>query len=91
MPDIVCSYTKRGRWHCLQIVNELAYVDRDYEKDIRGYDWTRVIEWTIEATKNQPNIRRMAYDQWFFKSRRELDKFVTSLLLRFPGCRPPSD
>jgi hypothetical protein len=88
--DITCCYSRRGRWHCLQIVDELAYVDRDYGREERGYDWMEVIEWAVANTENQPKIRRMAFDQWYFHSRKELDKFVTVLIMRFPGCTPPS-
>jgi len=91
MGDITCAVTKKGRWHCLQIVDELAYVDRDYERDNRGYDWMTVIEYAIGMAETQPLIRRMAYDQWYFPNRKELDKFVTALILRFPECTPPSN
>lgn len=71
-------------------MDELAYIDRDFDKDERGYDWMEVIEWAVNATANQPKIRRMAYDQWYFSSRKDLDQFVSTLLLRYPLCTPPS-
>ena len=89
MTTVACCYLRRGRWHCLHIVDILAYSDRDYERESRGYDWQDVIDWCVKQTASQPKIRRMAYDQWYFTSQRELLSFVTTLVLKFPGCRLP--
>lgn len=88
MAQVVCLYTRRGRYHCLQLGEQGR--DEYPELDESEQRWGNIIDWAVESTQAQPKIRRMAYDQWYFESRQDLEQFVATLLLRFPGCKPPS-
>jgi len=59
-------------------VKELVYEDS-------YIDITPVVDWTTEQLENWPDVRRMAYDQWYFKTKHDALKFQTLFYLKWAG------
>lgn len=47
--------------------NDFQLVGNDHLKE--------TVEWSIEQLQDWPDVKRMAYDMWFFKRRRDAEKF----------------
>lgn len=84
---ISLDITRRGRRYCLQVIDDLAYVDRDYEREARGYGWQDVIDWCTAQAEQQQDIARMSYDMWYFLSRQAAEQFAVTIILRFSEAR----
>lgn len=76
-----CEINKRGSYFTLTInehwtngVDNIALFDQ-------SGDFDSFIEWTESQLKTWPNVKRMAYDQWYFKRKRDAEKFKTFFLL----------
>ena len=57
--------------------------DEDIDADVNGELFTECVEWTVDQLHNNPRVRRMAYDMWFFVYKRDAEKFKTFWLLKW--------
>ena len=60
-------------WYRLQLVEE---TDDEYVK-YPGLTLDYCVKWVESQLKDRPNCKRMAWDMWDFKSRRDAEKFIT--------------
>lgn len=79
---IALEIKPRGRHHCLHVLDEGGEFSETLD-----YDWQDVIDWCIDQTEQQPKIKRMAYDMWYFTSKQQATKFALLILLRFPKTK----
>jgi hypothetical protein len=67
-------HRRNNNWYRLQIVE----IDEDNQKN----QWYNQglndrVEWTAEKLKDWPNVKRMSFDMWDFKHRKDAEKFIT--------------
>jgi len=60
-------------WFRLQLVEE---IDEGYVKH-PGLTFDHCVKWVEEKLKDWPNVKRMSFDMWDFKHRRDAEKFIT--------------
>lgn len=63
-------------WYRLQFVEDYSSVD-DAGVPMPSASLDLCIKWVEEKLKTQPNCRRMAWDMWDFRDRRDAEKFIT--------------
>lgn len=63
-----------GRWWRVQLVEE---IDDSADKLATFLKWEDCVTWADGKLKDWPNCKRMAYDMWDFKHRRDAEKFIT--------------
>lgn len=56
----------------LQFVEETDGEQRWYNQNLNN-----CVEWAAEKLKDWPDVRRMAFDMWDFKKRKDAEKFIT--------------
>lgn len=85
--------SRRGRYWVMQVC-DIDDPSRDYiANDTTGFPawppqpntWMGRIAWCERELKDRPDVRRMSYDQWYWRNRQELDKFLTIHELKFGG------
>jgi len=59
-------------WYRLQFIEETDGEQRWYNQHL-----TDCVEWAAEKLKDWPDVRRMAFDMWDFKSKKDAEKFIT--------------
>lgn len=59
-------------WYRLQFIEETDGEQRWYNQQLN-----ECVEWTAERLKDWPDVRRMAFDMWDFKNRKDAEKFIT--------------
>jgi hypothetical protein len=65
-----------SNWHRLQFVEDFSSVD-DAGNSMPSANLDLCVKWVEEKLKTQPNCRRMAWDMWDFRDRRDAEKFIT--------------
>ena len=77
-PDL----SKRGRHWCLQIKEEPPeVVYGPVFSDVLRFD--KRVNWCGEQLSTWPDVSRMAYDMWYFKRKRDAEKFQTLYNLKW--------
>ncbi len=61
-------------WYRLQLVEES---DDNSTRHNLFLKFEECVHWTDDKLKDWPNCKRMAYDMWDFKHRRDAEKFIT--------------
>jgi len=76
---ITPSITRRGNgpnyWYRLQFVEV-----QEEANEWSGWSSSKLdqcIEWAAERLKSWSDVRRVSWDMWDFKSRRDAEKFIT--------------
>ena len=65
-------HRRNNHWYRLQFVEEM-FDDSSHQTK----KFNDCIVWTEEQLKNWSNCKRMAYDMWDFKHRKDAEKFIT--------------
>ena len=69
-PRLDCNGIGTGvRWWRVQLVET---ADNTYTTQL-----DKCVVWTIEQLKDWPNCKRMSFDMWDFKHRKDAEKFIT--------------
>lgn len=72
-PKLDCKGIGTGvRWWRIQLVEE--------SDDDSTWTTTKLndsVEWASETLTDWPNVKRMAFDMWDFKHRKDAEKFIT--------------
>lgn len=80
-PEFTADTTKRGKYWVLTIKEKeydfIYYGTPDIEKS------QQIIDWAEEQLASWPNVKRMAYDQWYFTYKKDIEKFVTLFNLKW--------
>jgi hypothetical protein len=63
------------KWR-LQLVEEWQTVD-DAGNHVGSTQLDKCAKWTDEKLEDWPNCKRMAWDMWDFKHRKDAEKFIT--------------
>ena len=72
----ILYFRESTNWHRLQFVEEFSTVD-DAGNSMPSRDLDRCVKWIEEKLENHPDCRRMAWDMWDFKHRKDAEKFIT--------------
>jgi hypothetical protein len=67
-------HRRNNNWYRLQIVeiNEDNQKNQWYNQGLND-----CVEWAAEKLKDWPDVRRMSFDMWDFKSKKDAEKFIT--------------
>ena len=68
--------TDLNNWHRLQFVEDFSSVD-DAGNSMPSANLDLCIKWIEDKLKDHPDCRRMSWDMWDFKHRRDAEKFIT--------------
>jgi hypothetical protein len=76
-PKLTCDGQGTGiRWWRLQLVEKWQTVD-DAGNHVGSSQLDRCVKWTDEKLEDWPSCKRMAWDMWDFKHRKDAEKFIT--------------
>ena len=80
-PEFIAETSKRGKYWVLTIKEKeydfIFYGSNDVEKS------QKIIDWTEQQLSSWPNVKRMAYDQWYFKLKKDIEKFTILFNLKW--------
>ena len=72
-PKLDCKGTGTGvRWWRIQLVEE-----SDDDSTWTTNKLNDSVEWALKTLKTWPDCKRMSFDMWDFKHRRDAEKFIT--------------
>jgi hypothetical protein len=60
----------------LQLIEDFDSVD-DASNSMPSRDFDDCVKWVESQLKDRPDCKRMAWDMWDFKHRRDAEKFIT--------------
>jgi hypothetical protein len=78
-PKIFADLSQRGRWWCITLQED---PNMTFNFPSTGKLDERV-DWTVGQLADWPNIKRMAHDMWYFKYKRDAEKFQTLYNLKW--------
>lgn len=76
-PKIHADLSQQGRWWCITLQEE------SLPKTDLSVKWTNIgklderVAWAKDQLKEWPDVKRMAHDMWYFKYRKDAEKFIT--------------
>ena len=77
-PKLDCKGIGTGvRWWRVQLVDEETEDDNDNPNIFYNQQFEDCIRWADEKLEDWPNCKRMAFDMWDFKHRKDAEKFIT--------------
>ncbi len=81
---IHADLSQRGRYWCISLQEDLPQeipYGHKWEHDIGNLD--ERVDWSCKQLESWPEVRRMAHDMWFFKRKRDAEKFQTLYNLKW--------
>ena len=69
-------HRRESKWYRLQLIEDFGSVD-NADNSMTSRDFDDCVKWVESQLKDRPNCKRMAWDMWDFKSRRDAEKFIT--------------
>lgn len=82
-PIIRCELSKKGRETRLLLVEHYEHNNEILDVDQHTVRFDDIVFNVQEELKNWTNVRRMAWDQWNFKYKKDAEKFVTLFNLKW--------
>jgi hypothetical protein len=83
-PKILADISRRGKWWCVTLQEQpLPFNDTPVWSDPGTLD--ERVNWSIDQLKNWKDVRRMSHDMWFFKRKRDAEKFQMLYGLKWAG------
>jgi len=82
-PSIRCEISKKGRETRLLLVEQYVHNKEILDVDQHTVRFDDIVFNVQEELKNWTNVRRMAWDQWNFKYKKDAEKFVTLFNLKW--------
>jgi hypothetical protein len=82
-PVITADLGRRGREWCITLKEQSEYPHTDALLWNNPGRLDERVGWALEQLSTWPNVRRMAHDMWFFKRRRDAEKFQTLYNLKW--------
>lgn len=83
-PKIYPDITQRGRnWEIR--LQEGWDTELDFQPLIGGDKLGEAVNWTTEQLENWQGVKRMSYDIWQFKRKKDAEKFQTLFNLKWAG------
>ena len=79
-PKLDCRGTGTGiRWWRVQLVEDFGSdIANEFVTDhFHNIDLDNCVKWVDEKLKDWPNCKRMSWDMWDFKHRKDAEKFIT--------------
>jgi hypothetical protein len=74
-PKLDCRGQGNGiRWWRVQLVDE---TDEGNPNTWYNQKFDDCVSWSLDKLKDWPNVKRMSFDMWDFKHRRDAEKFIT--------------
>ena len=65
-------HRRSNNWYRLQVIEEQEPGVVWYNQKLND-----CVEWSAEKLKDWPNVKRMSFDMWDFKSKKDAEKFIT--------------
>lgn len=82
-PQYQCTLVKKGRYTVLSL-RECWEIDNAFHDTIDKHkEYDDYVNWTDEQLSTWKDVRRMAWDQWYFNRRQDAEKFITLFNLRW--------
>ena len=72
---------KGSRWEVR--LQEAWDTNLDYQPVLGGDKLGETVEWAVDQLKSWKNVRRMSYDTWQFKYKKDAEKFRTLFILQW--------
>jgi len=76
-PQYRCGLSKKGKYTVLQLHEYWQIDDKLYDTTDKHVRFDDHISWIEEQLITWPDVKRMAWDQWYFKYQRDAKKFIT--------------
>ena len=70
-------HLRESKWWRVQLVEDFGSVNLYADNAIPSRDFDDCVKWVESQLKDRLNCKRMAWDMWDFKSRRDAEKFIT--------------
>lgn len=81
-PDIFADLSQRGRNWCITLQEQpLPNTTTPIWSNPGKLD--ERVEWALDQLEKWPDVRRMAHDMWYFKRKKDAEKFQTLYNLRW--------
>ena len=81
-PKILAEISQRGKWWCITL-QEQPLPNGETPLWTMPGNLDERVNWTIPQLENWPDVKRMAHDMWFFKRKRDAEKFQTLYNLKW--------
>jgi len=65
-------HRRNSNWYRLQFIEESDDDSTWYNQKLND-----TVEWAAEKLKDWPDVKRMSFDMWDFKHRKDAEKFIT--------------
>ena len=82
-PKIYADMSQRGRWWCVTLQEDLPESTELFSDWDHTGIFDKRVQWTLDQLSNWPNVKRMSYDMWYFKQKRDAEKFQTLYNLKW--------
>ena len=82
-PSIRCELSKEGRETRLVLVEHYEHRKEILDVDQHTVRFDDIVSHVQDELRNWKNVRRMAWDQWNFKTKKDAEKFVTLFNLKW--------
>jgi len=73
--------TRKGRTTVFSLIE--YYLNDNISESVYIGQYYDYIEWIDQQLSTWPNVRRMAWDQWYFDKKSDAEKFATLFLLKW--------
>ncbi len=72
-PRIFADLSQRGRKWVIALQEDLDLIDNNklYSEDYLG----EKVDWSVKQLETWSNVKRISYDQWEFKTKKDAEKF----------------
>ena len=70
---------RRNIW--IMSLEKASELTERYDRDYTNHFYDQLNKLVVELSSN-PHARRMAYDQWWWRDKSEMDKFITYWTLK---------
>jgi hypothetical protein len=82
-PNIRCKLLKKGRYTVLQLEEIWSNIDHVYHTTKKSDKFDDYVFWTNEQLTGWKNVKRMYWDQWYFNTKKDAEKFVILFNLKW--------
>ncbi len=82
-PRVFAELSRRGNWWVVTLQEELTPKPDLDPKYLNLGKLDERVDWSLKQLDTWPDVRRMAHDMWYFKRRRDAEKFQTIYNLKW--------
>jgi len=82
-PILRCILGKKGKETILTIVETYKESSVEVIQEYNTLNFDKCIDWANEQLEPWNNVRRMSYNQWYFKRKKDAEKFITLFTVKW--------